>query len=223
MSSISLIFKQFSKSVLLLACFTVWGISAKAQGDAAKGEATFKSTGCNGCHKIDARSTGPALGPLVSSDTNDKWLTSWIHDSQALVKSGDAKAKAIFEEYGQTVMPAYPQLSDGDVADILAYVRADWKKIEEAKAKAPAAGAAVVDQGPSSVTVYALIAIVIVAFIIILVLNRVISTLERLLSSKRLLPIEEVLAADGSVVKEEKYVFLRKILKNKKLVFFILL
>jgi cytochrome c551/c552 len=223
MSSISLIFKQFSKSVLLLACFTVWGISAKAQGDPAKGEALFKSSGCNGCHKIDARLTGPALGPIISSDTNDKWLTAWIHDSQALIKSGDAKAKKIFDEYNQSIMPAYPQLSDGDVADILAYVRADWKKLEDAKAKAPAAGAAVVDQGPSSFTVYALIAVVIIAFIIILVLNRVISTLERLLNSKRLLPVEEVLAADGTVVETEKYVFLRKILKNKKLVFFILL
>lgn len=218
-----MIFKQFSKSVLLLACFTVWGISAKAQGDPAKGEATFKSAGCTSCHKIDVRGTGPALGPIISSDTNDKWLTSWIHNSQALVKAGDPKAKAIFEEYGQAVMPPYPQLSDGDIADILAYVRADWKKLEEAKAKAPAAGAAVVDQGPSSVTVYALIAIVIIAFIIILVLNRVISTLERLLNSKRLLPVEEVLAADGTAVETEKYVLLRKILKNKKLVFFILL
>ncbi|MFD2148124.1 c-type cytochrome [Mucilaginibacter antarcticus] len=223
MSSISLIFKQFSKSVLLLACFAVWGVSAKAQGDPAKGEATFKSAGCTSCHKIDVRSTGPALGPLISSDTNDKWLTAWIHNSQALVQAGDPKAKKIFDDYAQTVMPPYPQLSDGDVADILAYVRADWKKLEEAKAKAgPVAGAAV-DQGPSSVTVYILIAIVVIAFIIILVLNRIISALERLLSSKRLLPVEETLAADGSVVLADKYVFLRKILKNKKLVFFILL
>lgn len=221
MSSISLIFKQFSKTVLLLACFTVFGISAKAQGDAAKGEAIFKSN-CAACHKIEGRLTGPGLGPIVTEDTDDKWLTAWIHDSQSLVKAGDAKAKKIFDEYGQSVMPGFPALSDGEVADILAYVRADYKKLQDAKAKAgPAAGAAV-DQGPSDVTVYALIAVVIVAFIIILVLNRVISTLERLLNSKRLLPVEEV-TADGAVVEADKYAFLRKILKNKKLVFFILL
>jgi cytochrome c551/c552 len=222
MSSISLIFKQFSKSVLLLACFTVWGISAKAQGDPAKGEAVFKSAGCGGCHKIDGRMTGPALGPIISSDTDDKWLTSWIHNSQALVQAGDPKAKKIFDDYSQSIMPAFPSLSDGDVADILAYVRADWKKIEDAKKTAgPAAGAVAADQGPSNFTVYALIAVIIIAFIIILVLNRVIGTLERLVGSKRLLPVEESVIAEEAAA--DKYVFLKKILKNKKLVFFILL
>jgi cytochrome c551/c552 len=221
MSSISLIFKQFSKSVLLLACFTVWGISAKAQGDAAKGEAVFKSAGCGGCHKIDGRMTGPALGPIISSDTDDKWLTSWIHDSQGLVKAGDPKAKKIFDEFSQSVMPSFPSLSEGDVADILAYVRADWKKIEEAKKTAGPVVGAVADQGPSNFAVYALIGVVLIAFIIILVLNRVIGTLERLLGSKRLLPVEESLTAEEAAA--DKYVLLKKILKNKKLVFFILL
>ncbi|WP_299357122.1 cytochrome c3 family protein [Mucilaginibacter sp.] len=221
MSSISLIFKQFSRSVLLLACFTVWGISAKAQGDAAKGEATFKSAGCTGCHKIDARMTGPALGPIISSETDDKWLASWIHNSSALVAAKDPKALKIYNDFSQSVMPAFPSLSDGDVSDILAYVRADWKKLEDAKKTAPAAGAATEASGPSSFVVYALLGVIILAFIIILVLNRVISTLERLLSGKRLLPAEEEVAEETATA--DKYATLKKVLKNKKLVFFILL
>jgi len=221
MRSISLIFKQFSKTVLLLACFTVWGISAKAQGDAAKGEAAFKSNNCTSCHKIDARSTGPALGPTLASETDDKWVAKWIHDSQALVKAGDKKANDIFNQYAQTVMPSFPGLSDGDIADILAYVRADWKKIQDDKAKAgPAAGAVVEDKGPSNLAVYALIGVIVIALIIILVLNKVIATLERLLSGKRLLPVEE-----DEVVEEaaaDKYALLKRVIKNKKLVFFIL-
>ncbi|MBC7399566.1 MAG: cytochrome c, partial [Mucilaginibacter sp.] len=136
MRSISLIFKQFSRSVLLLACFTVWGISAKAQGDAAKGIAIFKAN-CAGCHAIDKRMTGPALGTIVSSETDDKWLTSWVHNSSALVAAKDPNALDIFNKFGGTVMPGFPSLSDGDVSDILAYVRADWKKLEEAKKTAP--------------------------------------------------------------------------------------
>ena len=140
MRSISLIFKQSAKTVLLLACFTVWGISAKAQGDAAKGEATFKAAGCTSCHKIDTRMTGPALGPAIASETDDKWLASWIHNSQALVAAKDPKAVDIYNKFSQTPMPAFPSLSDGDIADILAYVRADWKKIQDDKAKAAPAG-----------------------------------------------------------------------------------
>jgi mono/diheme cytochrome c family protein len=220
MSSISLIFKQFSRSVLLLACFTVWGVSAKAQGDAAKGEAVFKAN-CGACHKIDARVVGPALGPAMASETNDKWLTSWIHNNQALIAAKDPKALKVWNDYAQAGMPVFPQLSDGDVADVIAYVRADWKKLEDAKKAAPAAGAATEASGPSSFVVYALIGIIILAFIIILVLNRVISTLERLLSGKRLLPAEEEVAEE--VAETDKYATLKKVLKNKKLVFFILL
>jgi len=220
MRSISLIFKQFSRSVLLLACFTVWGISAKAQGDAAKGEATFKSAGCTGCHKIDARMTGPALGPALTSETDDKWIASWVHNSSALVAAKDPKALKIFNEFSQSVMPAFASLSDGDVADIVAYVRADWKKIQDDKAKAAPAAGAVADEGPSDLVVYALIGVIVIALIIILVLNRVIATLERLLGGKRLLP-EEVVVAEETVA-VDKYATLKKILKNKKLVFFII-
>jgi mono/diheme cytochrome c family protein len=220
MRSISLIFKQFSRSVLLLACFTVWGISAKAQGDAAKGAAVFKAN-CAACHAIDKRLTGPALGPLISSDTNDKWLTSWIHDSQALVKAGDKKAVDIFNEYGQTAMPPFPSLSDGDVADILAYVRADWKKLEEAK-KTAGPATAPAETGPSSFVVYSLIGAIVIAFIIIFVLGGIIKSLENLLAGKRLLPVDEA-AAEQAAKPSEAAALLKKILKNKKLVFFILL
>lgn len=221
MRSISLIFKQSSKTVLLLACFTVWGISAKAQGDAAKGATIFGSN-CAACHKIDTRLTGPALGPIISSETNDKWLASWIHNSQALVAAKDPKALEIFNKFNQSIMPAFGSLSDGDIADILAYVRADWKKIQDDKAKAaPAGGAAAAeDKGPSDLAVYALIGVIVIALIIILVLNKVIATLERLLSGKRLLPVEEDAVEEEAPT--EKYSTLKRILKNKKLVFFIL-
>ncbi len=219
MRSISLIFKQFSGSVLLLACFTVLGFSAKAQVDAKQGEALFKSAGCAGCHKIDVRMTGPALGPIVSSATDDKWLTNWVHNSQALVTAKDKDALAIFGQYNQSIMPAFPSLSDGDVANILAYVRTEWKTMQAAKPAASAAGAAAAETGPSNLIVYGLIGVIILAFIIILVLNRVIGTLERLLSGKRLLPAEETIIEE---VPAAKYTTLKKVLKNKKLVFFIL-
>lgn len=60
MRNFSLIFKQFSRSVLLIAGFAFWGFSnAYAQADAAKGEAIFKSK-CTACHKIDQQLIGPS-------------------------------------------------------------------------------------------------------------------------------------------------------------------
>ena len=66
MRNISLIFKQFSKTVLLVAGFAILGFSARAQGDATKGEALFKAN-CTTCHKIESQLVGPALGPLVDA------------------------------------------------------------------------------------------------------------------------------------------------------------
>jgi mono/diheme cytochrome c family protein len=84
MRNISLIFKQFSRSVLLVAGLFVCGLTAQAQTDAAKGEAIFKAK-CTACHKIDTRMTGPALGPQLTSETDDAYLTKWIQNNQALI------------------------------------------------------------------------------------------------------------------------------------------
>ena len=38
-----------------------------------------------------------------------------------MIKSGDAQAIAIWEEYNKTAMTAFPQLSNEDVDNIIAY------------------------------------------------------------------------------------------------------
>jgi mono/diheme cytochrome c family protein len=221
MRSISLIFKQFSRSVLLLACFAVWGFSAQAQGDAVKGEAIFKAQ-CAACHKIDKRSTGPALGPIVTSETDDKWLTHWIQNNQELIAAKDPKALKIYNEYNQAGMQVFTNLSDADVADVITYVREDWKKIQAAQAS-PAAGGAVAaaDSGPSNLLILGLIAVIVVAFIVILVLNKVISTLERLLSKNKDLVVED--EAEETVIAADRFAGIKKMAKNKKFVFFVIL
>jgi mono/diheme cytochrome c family protein len=218
MRSISLIFKQFSRSVLLLAGFAVWGFSAQAQGDATKGEALFKAK-CTACHKIESQMTGPALGPTITEETDDKWLTHWIQNNQDLISKKDPKALAIYGKFNQASMTVFADLTDGDVANILAYVRADWKTIQEDKKKAPAVVAT--DSGPSDLVIYGLIAVIVIAFIVILVLNKVIATLERLMLNKKGLLPEEAETEEGEPV--DKLATLKKIAKNKKLVFFILL
>lgn len=88
-------------------------------GDAAAGKALFNAN-CAACHKLDKPMTGPALrGVTERHDT--KWLHSWIKDSQKMVKSGDAAAVKIFNEYNKSIMTAFPQLSDADIDNILAY------------------------------------------------------------------------------------------------------
>jgi mono/diheme cytochrome c family protein len=219
MRSFSLIFKQFSRSVLLIAGFAFLGFSAYAQGDAAKGEAIFKAK-CTTCHKIESKLIGPALGPTITDETDDKWLTHWIENNQSLIAAKDPKALKIYNEYNQSGMTVFGELTDGDVANILAYVRTTWKTIQSAP-KAPAGGAqAAADNGPSDLVIYALIGVIVLAIIIILVLNKVIATLERLLSKNKELVFEDE-ASDVVVV--DRMAGIRKLAKNKKFVFFVLL
>ncbi|MGF7042747.1 cytochrome c3 family protein [Mucilaginibacter lappiensis] len=225
MRSFSLILKQFSRSVLLIAGFAFWGFSnAYAQADVAKGEAIFKSK-CTTCHKIDQQLIGPALGPQLTQETDDKYLTQWIQNNQALIAAKNPKALAIYNKFNQAGMTVFTELSDGDVGNILAYVRGEYKAMQEK----PAAGAAganapAAETGPSSMVIWGLIVVIIIAFIVILVLNKVVATLERLLLKGKGVVIEEEAGEvdEHGVATDKKKELIKAILKNKKLVFFIL-
>jgi mono/diheme cytochrome c family protein len=221
MRSISLILKQFSRSVLLMAGLAICGFSAHAQGDAAKGEGLFKAK-CTTCHKLDQRLIGPALGPQLETETDDKWLTKWIQNNQALISAKDPKALKIYNEYNQSGMTVFADLSDGDVANIISYVRTEYKKMQTA---APAAGApgaaAAAESGPSDLVIFGLIGVIIIAFIVILVLNKVIGTLERLLLKRQGLQIEEEVVEEAAPV--DRLALVKKLAKNKKFVFFVIL
>ena len=226
MRSFSLIFKQFSRSVLLIAGFAFLVTSAHAQGDAAKGEAIYKAK-CTACHKIDQQLVGPALGPQLVSETDDKFLVKWIENNQALIAAKEPKATAIYAKFNQSNMTVFSDLTDADATNIITYVRDEWKKEQAAapKAGAPGAAGATTDSGPSDLVIFALIGVIVLAFIIILVLNKVIATLERLLlKNKGLLEdTEEVEEAAALKAKVNRLALAKKLLKNKKLVFFVLL
>jgi len=217
MRSFSFILKQFSRSVLLIAGFAILASTAHAQADAAKGEALFKAN-CTACHKIGTQLVGPALGPVTDTETDEKFLIKWIQNNQALIAAKDPKALAVYNKFNQGAMTVFSQLSDADVSNILTYVKAEWK-IEKNPVVPP--GGSTEAAGPSKLLVFALIGIIILAFIIILVLNKVTSTLEKLLTNNKNLFVEEPKAV-STVAADRKEQF-KKLAKNKKLVFFVLL
>ncbi len=98
----------------------LFGFNCFSQDDnIKKGKALF-NTNCAACHKINKRAVGPALKG-VSDKYEKEWLYTWIKNSTAMVKSGDVRAVAIYEEYNGSVMTSFPQLSNEDIDNILAY------------------------------------------------------------------------------------------------------
>lgn len=87
--------------------------------DVQMGKSLFNAN-CAACHKLNKRAVGPALAG-VSEKYDKEWLYAWIKNSMAMVKAGDPQAVAIYEEYNKSVMTAFPQLSNEDIDNILAY------------------------------------------------------------------------------------------------------
>ncbi len=111
-------------SLIILLAFTTT-LSSAQKGDPAKGKSLFNAN-CAACHQLDKKMTGPALRNveqrLSDNESLDRdWIYAWIRNSASVIKSGDAYANKIFNEFGGAAMTAFPQLSDDDLNNILAY------------------------------------------------------------------------------------------------------
>ncbi|MCF8371695.1 MAG: cytochrome c [Bacteroidales bacterium] len=84
------------------------------------GKALFEKS-CVACHTIGGgRTVGPDL--LGVNQKRDKtWLISFIKSSQGFIKSGDADAMALFNEFMKIPMPDQ-NLTDAEINQILQYI-----------------------------------------------------------------------------------------------------
>ena len=115
-------FLKGSKSFLFTFSFLFFVSFASAQD----GAALFK-TNCASCHAVKDRVIGPALQGIEKKRT-EEWLLKWIKNSPALIKSGDAAAVKIFNEYNKISMPAQ-NLNDDEIKAILAFIKTEAEKV----------------------------------------------------------------------------------------------
>lgn len=83
------------------------------------GETLFKAN-CASCHKPNEKYVGPALQGAVNRWESKELLYAFVKNSQEVI-ARNAYAKKLFEEYKQSPMLPYPNLSDKDIDDILRY------------------------------------------------------------------------------------------------------
>lgn len=105
----------------------------EVEGDIAHGKEIWNAN-CAACHKMERKLVGPALGNVMERRSVE-WLIKWIRNNQELRESGDEQAIAVWEEYNKAAMPNYPQFSDQDIMDVLAYIQ------DAGKPKEPVAAA----------------------------------------------------------------------------------
>ncbi len=159
---------SFSRILFLCLTFVLTFSTGSFAQDVAKGKELFNAN-CAACHKLDANSTGPALRGMIDRHPTD-WLHKWIKDSSGLIKSGDAAAVKLFNEWNKVPMNSFPNLSDEDIDNIIAYTSEEKPKVETPTAGANQAGGA--SGGVSEMLVLGGLVVVLAMLVIMLVLVR---------------------------------------------------
>jgi cytochrome c2 len=99
------------------------GEDAKQKKMIQTGTALFQKQ-CTQCHYLTTEKLiGPGLKG-VASRRDKVWLKSFIKNSEEMVKSGDSLAKALFEEYNKTPMPAH-NFTEEELNALIAYLESN--------------------------------------------------------------------------------------------------
>ena len=159
---------------MLFFLLLIFSFSSHSQDfDVNKGKSLFNAN-CAACHKLNKNLIGPALAG-VSEKYEKEWLYTWIKNSSAMIKSGDERAVAIWEEYNKAAMNAFPQLSNEDIDNILAYT--DYKPEPVVAATALSSGTVQLEPQSSLSQDLVLVALIIILLVLITMLYLVNKTL----------------------------------------------
>jgi len=103
------------KKIILFLLVNISLINAQSEG-----ENLFKQK-CVACHSIGSgKLVGPDLAN-ISKRRTEQWIIKFVQSSQALIKSGDSIAVAVFEENNKIVMPDH-DLTPNQIKSIISYI-----------------------------------------------------------------------------------------------------
>ncbi|OLY91044.1 quinol:cytochrome c oxidoreductase pentaheme cytochrome subunit [Cnuella takakiae] len=172
--------KQKVKKALLAGIVTLLSFtSIKAQD----GKQLFQGN-CQSCHAINKQLTGPALAGLETRGpwTDRKNLYKWIHNPAAFIPT-TPYTKELQAQFGGQIMPAFPQLAEGDIDAIVDYINKTAAADAAPKTDTTGAGgAAAADSGGQSAVVFGIISLVLA--LVALILLQVNSNLKKLSDDK---------------------------------------
>ena len=148
---------------ILLVTLLLPSLGLSQEVDVQAGKNLFNAN-CAACHQLNRKAVGPALRGVTEKYDRD-WLYSWIKNGTQLIKDGDPQAVAIWEEYNRAIMTNYPQFSNEQIDNILAYTN----YTPPAPAVAVSASAETAAQG-SDISINIILAVTIVIFTILIVM-----------------------------------------------------
>jgi len=205
--SISNLFKSLVSPLALNSFFVLLiSLNISAQDvDIAKGKSLYNAN-CASCHKLNKKLIGPALKG-VSAKYDKEWLYAWIKNSAAMIKAGDEQAIAIYEEYNKVAMNAFPQLSNEDIDNILAYT--DY--VPEPVATSTAVSGAQSSTGEPSLTNDIILGLLIVVLLVLVTMLYLVTKTLTNIAEKNGIKIDQP--------KSEPFSIWKAFIKNQFLIF----
>jgi cytochrome c2 len=179
------------KSISLFLLFVLTSYSSYSQEistDAAAisaGKSLF-DINCKTCHRVHQKLVGPALAGVYDRAPSIQWIKNFVHNSSAVIASGDAYAVNLYNEYNKTQMTSFTSLKEEDIMNILAYVKNETDNPPVATTAAPGAtsGATATQSTPYLNVI--LIGMLIILILLIVILGFLISALKRFLDQRPL-------------------------------------
>ena len=128
------VFQKYISALVLLVTLCL-SFTLQAQD----GKALFNNK-CASCHAIDTKLVGPALKGVEDRWDDKAMLYDWVRNSAAVIKKGYPRAVAVYNEYNNVQMTAFPELKDADIDAILGYINTGGAKKEEGATATAASG-----------------------------------------------------------------------------------
>lgn len=204
-------------SIVLLffaTCFTVSGQEIPTDPANVQAGKQLFDANCRSCHRVQQKLVGPALAGVYDRAPSIQWIIDFVHNSSAVIASGDPYAVQLYNEYNKTQMTAFTSLTEEQILDILAYVKAEAEAPPPAPTEAqPGAGQQVAEQGiPSQYLNAILIGMVLILVLLVVILGFLISAIKRLLDQKELSEEDKEVVhspiSTGSIVRSKGFIFL---------------
>jgi mono/diheme cytochrome c family protein len=195
---------------LVLSLFSLSSYSQEIPTEAAAltaGGQLFNAN-CKTCHRVDTKLIGPALAGVYDRAPSIDWIVKFVHNSSAVIASGDAYAVNLFNANNKVMMTSFSSLKEQDVLNILGYIKAESEKpkVDEKK---------IVDGPPPpekpEYLNLILIGMVIILILLVIILIFLLSAIKRFLDQRPLTEEErEVVHSPiraGNVMRSSGFIF----------------
>lgn len=184
---ISGLLKNLASALLIVLSFTSFAQEISSDPAVVADGAALFDANCKACHRVKQKLIGPALAGVYDRAPSLDWIKNFVRNSSKVIASGDEYANKIYEENGKTLMTAFTSFSDDQIMSIMAYVKAEAEKPDEAPAATAGGGDGAAQ--PSLPTTYLnaiLIGMVIILVLLLVILGLIINALKRYLDQKDL-------------------------------------